>query len=436
MSITRSLLPICATALILSSNVLALDARSIALGGSTVAHGKGVHGALENPATLLQLQDQGERGHFHLGVSLDLRDSANVISIVEDNPNLIDDLDAQISSISGQTLSCDVTTATPATVCLSNTAQLGSLSSTTLNILNDINGKDLDGQAALDIGYANSDTTIPFAIHLRSMVTGIATPEIADGDIAYTTAIADTLQDDQLTFGEILDNTEFAIATTGLALSLVQPSDTFESTAEVAALLRTQIGLSLARRFTLNDHDFDIGITPKFSLLEAGFLNIDIAEQFEDNTTALADQFDQSKVDGTSATFDIGVSTNLIGKPLRVAAVARNVVSESISVNNYTFETTPQLIIGASYQLGRATINADLALNKAKLDNLESQKMGIGAEWKLSAISLRSGISHDAARNDASTALSLGAGLGPLQFGARLTETNEAQLALQLSHSY
>ncbi|MEE9333842.1 MAG: conjugal transfer protein TraF [Granulosicoccaceae bacterium] len=429
-------IPACLVTLLFSGNVAALDARSIALGGSTISNGSGVHGALENPATLMHLQNLGERAHFQMGASVDLRDSANVADIVDENPDLVDDFETEIDALSGQTVSCDIITANADTVCLTDTAELGALSASALNILNTIDGQNLGGQAAFDIGFAKTNSSIPFGIHLRVMATGIATPNVADSDKNYTSVIADTLSDDILTFGEISDNIEYAVETTGLSLSLRQPEDTFESTAEVAALLRTQLGISLARTFTVNGHNYDIGITPKFSKLEAGFIDVDVADQFTENNESLSDQFENSNTESNSTTFDFGVSTQLTNRPIRVAAVLRNAISESISLANYTFETTPQLILGGSYQLPNATINADLALNKAKLDNLESQKIGLGIEWQKSSIAIRAGISHDAARDDSATALSLGLGLGPLELGTRLTDTNEGQFGLQLAFSY
>jgi len=413
-----------------------MDARSVALGGSNISNGRGVQGTLDNPATLLHLQNLGERTHFQMGVSTDLRDSANVAEIVDNNPDLVDDFESEIDTLSGQSVTCDVFTAEDDTVCLSNTAGLGSLSGTALDILNTIDGQNLSGQAALDIGFAKTNTSIPFAIHFKAMATGIATPTIVDTDKEYTAVIANTLSDNNLTSGEINANAEYVVETNGLSLTLRQPEDAFQSTAEIAALFRVQVGFSLARTVTLNNHDYDIGITPKFSTLEAGYVNIDVADQFTDTNESLSDQFENSKVEGDSVTFDLGIATQLSNKPIRIAAVLRNAISESISLPNYTFETTPQLVVGGSYQFTNTTINADIALNKAKLDNLDSQKMGLGIEWQPSFIALRAGISHDAGRDDSTTAISLGLGLGALELGSRITDYNESQIGLQLSFSY
>lgn len=430
--LTTSLL-LCFTA---STNVFALDARSVALGGSAISNGDGVHGALENPASLMHMQNSGKRGAFHVGASLDLRDSADFVGIAEDNENLRQDFDTQIDLISGQTLGCDILTATADTVCLTNTTELGDLSSRVLGILNDVDDKELDGQAVGDIGMAMTSKELPFAVHFRFMATALAAPNIAQSDKDYTSVIADTLQDGSLTFGEITDNIEYAVDTNGTTLELASPENTLQSDGEAAAILRTQLGVSFARTFTLDGRDYDMGITPKISRYVAGYINASVADQFDDDSESLADLFDDSEVDGTSLTFDYGVSTDLTNKPIRLSAVIQNVIGDSIKFDSYSIDTTPQLIVGGSYRLGNAVFNADIALNKAKTDNFESQKIGLGVEWAPSIFVLRAGISHDDARSDAATALSAGFGIGPFNMGARLAESQEAQFSAQLSHSF
>ena len=123
--------------------------------------------------------------------------------------------------------------------------------------------------------------------------------------------------------------------------------------------------------------------------------------------------------------------------PVRVAAVLRNVIPESISTaDGFEFETTPQLIVGAHYQKGRFSVNADMALNEASVDNFDTRKMGVGVEFEMSHFAVRGGISHDASRPADSTALSLGFGLGPVQLGARLTEFKALEAGLQVSYSF
>jgi len=123
--------------------------------------------------------------------------------------------------------------------------------------------------------------------------------------------------------------------------------------------------------------------------------------------------------------------------PTRVAIVIRNALTESISlVDGFEFETTPQLIVGGAVSLNRFTLTGDIALNEAKVDNFESQKIAIGAEFGSDKFAFRAGISHDASRVENATAFNIGAGVGPLQIGARLTSEQFREASVQLSYSF
>jgi len=100
------------------------------------------------------------------------------------------------------------------------------------------------------------------------------------------------------------------------------------------------------------------------------------------------------------------------------------------------FEPTPQLIVGGAFDVASLTLSADLALNKAKVDNLDTQIVAFGAEFQRFFLAVRAGISHDMARTDDATALSLGFSAGPLHIGGRLTDFESAQASAQLSFSF
>ena len=131
------------------------------------------------------------------------------------------------------------------------------------------------------------------------------------------------------------------------------------------------------------------------------------------------------------------LSTMLPNVPVRVAAVIRNIIPESITTNNgFELETDPQFILGASYQRGRFSVTGDVAVNEAKQDNFSTQRMGIGLEYGTRWLAVRGGIINDAARDEDSTSLTLGFGLGPLDIGGRLTSNSSGELAAQLAFSF
>lgn len=436
--------------LIAATPASALDARSTALGGSAIAAGAGVHGTLENPATLMRLQRDGQRIHLRFGASLDVRDSGELIDIATDesNEDLIEsiedgiaNLDNQVANpVCGQLLVADAITGNAIdssnenTVCVDDTGALGSDAARVLDILNLIDGETIDARATTDLGFAMTSSSVPFAIHLQASVTGFGKPEVSEDDRNYVGTFADVLEDSQVVVGEIDAN---VLNVVGDALAVQQPEDALTSEIKASILVRQQFGLSFATTLPVAGIDVDFGITPKFSKLRAFNDDLSVADVFDETAEDLADQFEDSEVSASSFTMDLGASASVNDLPLRVAAVLRNLIPESIATENgFEFETTPQLIIGGVYDLGVVSINADLALNSAKVDNFETQPIALGIEFGTRLLAIRGGISMDAAREDDPTALSLGFGLGPLQVGARVAGLNAAQASAQLSFSF
>lgn len=413
-----------------------MDASSAALGGSAIANGSGVHGALENPSSLMRAHRSQQRIHLHLGVSTDIQDNAGLVASALDNETLPEDLEAEIDALTGRTITCTLISF-PETVCLDNTQGLADLASTVLSIMEDADNKPVKATAAADLGIAFTAWSFPIALHYRQSITGSVQSDIADDDFNYVNAFASTLSDDVLTLDELLLAVPLAISNNGQTLSVLQPEDALQSDAQASALIREQLGISIGASFQITGLDVDFGITPKFSRLRASNLTTAFAEQFEDNTDTLEQQFKNNELEDNSFTFDLGLSANLSNTPLRVSVVARNILKESITTNeDVVFETTPQFIVGGAFSTSLLTFSADIALNEAKLDNLDTQLMAVGVEFGQPMFGLKAGISHDNARTEKATALSLGLSLGPLQIGGRITDRESAQAGAQLAYSF
>ncbi|MBX2838959.1 MAG: conjugal transfer protein TraF [Gammaproteobacteria bacterium] len=424
----------------LTHNALADDARSLGLGGSAIAHGAGVHGAYENPASLMFQQRSGYTTHVHFGGLADVRDNSALIEAITDDTDLADDIEAEIEDLSGQAVQCLQTLNDPNSVCYSGTGNLGALANDVVEILDLADGNSVSGGGSLDFGLALTQTPIPFAVHLRTSVVASGTPAIASGDRDYINQFAESLADGDLTVGEIQNNDAFSIGDDG-SLQVVQPEDILESEIQGVALLRTQVGVSLAHTFEVGGRSIDFGITPKISALRAANINASISENFDDQSDSLSDQFSDSEESSTSITVDIGMALPLDSSPLAIGVVLRNAIPENIkTANGFKVETTPQLVVGTAYPLGPVVFTADAALNSAKVDNLETQRLAIGAEFSLNFLRLRAGLSHDAKRDEDASAMSIGMGLGPLQIGARLAGDSitsfTSQIGAQLSYSF
>jgi len=422
--------------LLVASPVLALDARSAAVGGSAIANGYGVHGARDNPSSLMHMHRQQQRFHLHLGASVDIQDNTGLIDTAIEEDTLLTDLEREIDLISGRELSCDFSNG-PEAICLDNTKNIGELATTVLDILNRADGQSIKATAAADAGVALSTWSIPVALHYRVSVSGTSNSDVASGDLTYVNAFASTLSDDKLTQAELLSSIPLGFSDDGQTLTARQPEDALETEVKGGILVRQQIGLSMARSFVVAGVNVDIGLTPKFSALSAAGISTPLGEQFTDETDTLSKQLDDSETSENTFTFDAGASMQLTNLPLQLSIVARNLIEESItSQQGFVFDTTPQLIVGSAFSLGSVTLTGDLALNEAKVDSLDTQIVAIGVDYSRKYVGVRAGISHDNARAAKATALALGFSLGPLHIGGRITERLSAQAGAQLAFSF
>jgi hypothetical protein len=421
---------------LLGTPVLAQDARSLALGGSSIANGQGIQGSMANPSALMRYKREGRKGHLHMGAYADFRDDAELYETVKDEEDLIDDLDAEIDRISDSTLTCNFFTASDDTECLSGTQLLGDLSARVLDVVNTADGESLTANASAVLGAGYTQWNIPVAFFVKASATGAGSPDIADGDKDYISTFVDVLSDDILTFGELQDSVPLDYDENNQTLQVTPPEDVFESDAQTSDLLRVQFGISIATSLAFGSQAFDIGITPKFSTLTASSVLAVAADAFEEDPFSLEDQREANQVEETSFTADIGVTTVLPKHAVRLSAVARNIIGEKIETNErFVFETTPQLIVGASVPFKAIRLNADIALNKAKVDNFETQLMSLGIEFQKRVFGLRAGVTHDTARTNNNTGVTAGANLGPLHLGARLS-SKTIQAGVDLAWSF
>lgn len=420
------------------SSALALDARTAALGGSAIANGQGVYGALDNPASLMKTSKGEKALHLHLGASTDVRDNARIAETAIDEKSLPDDIQDELDALENLEVTCGIQ-AEDDDVCLSGLKGVADLSERILDILERFDQQPLNLTATANFGVAYSALKYPVALHYNVSATGAATTFVADSDKDYLNTFIDVLGDErgELTFGELNESVPLNISENGQTVSVQQPEDVLQTEGEGSVLTREQLGISVATSVDIRGHSVDLGMTPKFSELKAASIKTAISEYYEDGGDALVDRFESNEAVTTTWNIDLGASTKLKDKPITVSAVIRNLKKETITTKeDFTFTTTPQLITGAAFSLSKATISADIALNKAKTDNMESQIMAIGVESVGRIFVARAGISHDTARKKDTTALSLGFSVGPLHIGGRLTSQNAAQAGAQLAFSF
>lgn len=416
-------------------SLYAEDVRSMGMGGASVSSGTGVAGAMSNPSLLLRAQQSEERYQFRFGFYGEARDNADLVDELDKNEDTVDEVDAEIERIADQQITCVTPTATRDDVCLTGTEDLGNLADRLLNTFRNVDGEPIDGRAGMDMGFSVIHTDIPFSVNVGVRATGAGQANISDEDIAYTSDLANVLGDDDITLGEIADTPSIELTNNDGTIEIVEPDDVLTSEASGSVVIRTQLSVALARTLEVGSNTIDFGVVPKVSSLRAGDFTKPV-DELDDDDVDLGDEVEESENTETSFTFDVGAGMTLpSNEHIRLGGVLRNVIAESIETKNgFEFETTPQAVVSALYHSDWFQLTGDLALNKAKEDNFETQELNLGTELQKSYFSFRAGVGHDLAADNDPTTFSVGVGLGFLDLGVRLNGS-KVQGGLQIAFS-
>lgn len=426
-----------------SAPASATDARAVALGGSAISLGTGVHGVWANPATLMHLSRKSDNYHIRLSTIADVRDPGEFFESALDNQDIAAEITDNISLLESNTLGCVSPEATLATVCLENTQGIGEDFQNIANIARTVNQRPFEVLAQAQTGLAVSNTKLPFALHINYSYAAAGEVATTQNDISYLMLLEDALIDGELTLGDINDSIIGGQQILSInpnssnVLEIGQPQDVLTSVFGGTRLERKQFGISFGYEFTIAGKKIDFGITPKISSLSTKRAASMIAAEFDSATPSITDLFNSSEVNTTTFTIDVG-ATYAVNKDLAVSLVGRNLIPERADTIQPSFEisTTPQVIAGVSYRRGSITYNADAALNQAEQDGVNTQPFGVGAEWVNGIFALRAGGSIDTGRITDKAAFNFGFGLGPLQVGARVSSLNAIQAGAQLSYSF
>jgi len=425
------------TALALSSSVFASDARSIAMGGTEVTSGNGVNGAFSNPALLMKQQRSEDRFHFRYSGSFELQDNNEINKDAQDLQDTSDDLDKAVKefNIAGNAKNCDEsgTTLSP---CVDDTGDLGRLTFKTLEELRALGSSPVDIRGQMQLGFSLPTTTIPFAVNLSALTSVSLKAHFSNQDDVLLEGLSDSLISDNSITVEDADNNGHIIYDNSTGdFNIDYSNDDLLSSVQGGAILRTQISVSLAHTFTIQGHDIDFGITPKLSQLEAADITVRANNA---DSSEISDQFDQNRISESKVNFDLGSLYSPPGRTdLSFGAAIHNVLKETIKTNNgYTFETTPQLITSVAYDKEWYLLTADVALNNAKTDNLESQRISLGSEVSWKFLAFRAGLSHDMAWDKNPTSLSLGLGIGAVDLGIRYNGAASAEFGVQVAFGF
>lgn len=140
-------------------------------------------------------------------------------------------------------------------------------------------------------------------------------------------------------------------------------------------------GISLSRNFNIAGQQVAIGISPKMQTLMTYSLRSTLDEfDFED--------YDQNEISDSAFNFDVGAAWNYHG--LRVGAVMKNVLAQSIEVADYNakYELEPQITVGVGYVNHFLTASVDMDVttqtrfSNTSLDDTKMLRFGLeGDLW-------------------------------------------------------
>ena len=433
------------TLTLIAGSTSANEARSIALGGSAITYGRGVPGIFANPATLMHLNRKNRNVHLRFGGAVDFRDPGTLFDSVFEKSDLINDIENATDTLANSPVTCISLDISSDTSCLSGTEELGQDFESLVGEINSVSEQPIELIADARAGFGYTGGVVPFAFHFGFSIVVAGELIASDNDIEYVTVLQDALIDGELTVGDILDTavaggTQLIDLNSALdgTLDVADPEDVLTSEFEGTRTDRQQFGVSFGFSIPVAGRSLDIGITPKISSITTFRAEGLIATEFDETTPSIDEDFSNSETTTTTFTADIG-GTYSITDSLAVSSVLRNLITETADTSNDSFkvETTPQLIVGGVYEFSRfLAINADVALNSAERDGVETQPLALGVEFGRGNYSLRGGVSVDNGRTEEETALTLGFGLGPLQVGSRISSLKAIQAGAQLSFSF
>lgn len=186
--------------------------------------------------------------------------------------------------------------------------------------------------------------------------------------------------------------------------ALIDPGDSFDSTASTAGAIVTEAGVAMSRQLSLFGHALAAGFSFKVQRIDT----------FEDVNRIGDDRIDpesNSDYDG-AVNFDVGL-VKAIGEHWRLGLAVKDIIPHNYDTAlGSVIRLRPRARLGAAYQAGSLQLAADIDLARNQPLSVErpTQELAIGAEWTLSSpVKMRAGFRYDIQGNRDSI-VSLGVG--------------------------
>lgn len=317
---------------LMSSSVFAAtwvaDARGNAMGNTGVTTADFVTAPFYNPALTAVYRDEDDFGLLLPAVNVNVRDTDDALTSIDDIQSMIEDFNQQYQSGSG-------------TVDASAISQL--------------NAKldELDNASALGV---TAGLGVAVALPLKTVSANL-----------YTRA-----------YVELLADASVASSTGSDAASLQTRFDS--TTVDLIAFGYTEIGVALAKQFTINNQLYSFGITPKVQQLTT-YKQSPTVEDFD------VENYDESETSKDAFNLDLGAVW--LKDNYRAGVVVKDLFKQEIETSDgadsYTLE--PQVTVSAGYIMDYFTAAIDVDLTEQERfstseDNTQFVRLGIeGNAW-------------------------------------------------------
>lgn len=357
------------------------DPRSLAMGGTGVASGSSANAAYYNPALLAMFKTRKESGKnsqfiFPTITGRYFEGIETVEEVQEDNFD-----EAFVDAIAVYNTN-------------QNAANAGAVLQAATDLENNIDDlltgpahADVNAGLVLGIGHKHEGGSI--IINRRFVADGAV--DNFENDLALLDTYVEAME-----FVEAGGNPATAATLYPEVFNGGDLQDNLTSSAVAGAMLITEVGMSVAGRFSIAGHTVAIGFTPKIMHVET----FDFRADAVTNTTVdVEDDHEDWDVN-----FDLGLARQ-IDPNWRAGLVFKNLrtLRYRSSLGNY-FEIKPQSRFGIMHKshLGLYALDLDVTKNKPVRSGYETRMLSLGGEWRTHRyLKLRAGASKNLSGVDA-----------------------------------
>lgn len=307
------------------------DARGNAMGNTGVTTADFVTAPFYNPALTAVYRDEDDFGLLLPAVNVNVRDTDDALTSIDDIQSMIEDFDQQLNS--------------------------GNYTTIDTSLISQLNTKldELDNASALGV---TAGLGVAVALPLKTVSANL-----------YTRA-----------YVELLADSSFGNYATGANGAETLENRFNAAELELIAFGYTEIGVALAKQFTINNQLYSFGITPKVQQLTT-YKQSPTVEDFD------VENYDESETSKDAFNLDLGAVW--LKDNYRAGVVVKDLFKQEIETSDgadsYTLE--PQVTVSAGYIMDYFTAAIDVDLTEQERfstseDNTQFVRLGIeGNAW-------------------------------------------------------